>query len=351
MRNLSRAVLFFLVLTFTVSESLHSQHQRNFKVGCIAFYNLENLFDTINDPDKNDEEFLPNGAVKWNSKKYLTKIERMAEAIESIGTDITPDGAAILGVSEIENKEVLLDLAASPKLKDRNYQVIHYHSPDLRGVDVGLLYQPKYFKPTGTKSYRLHVEGRPDFLTRDQLLVSGIFDGEEMHFIVNHWPSRRGGEKRSLPFRMAAAKLSRHIADSLLADNPNAKIVVMGDLNDNPSNKSLTDGLRAKGSLEELQPGDLYNATFSLYKKGIGSNAWRDTWSLFDQQIVSQGFLGKDFSGYTFYTVKVHNKTELTQKSGRFKGYPWRTYVGGEYHGGYSDHFPSYIIIAKDADK
>ncbi|HQO49617.1 MAG TPA: endonuclease/exonuclease/phosphatase family protein, partial [Bacteroidales bacterium] len=107
MRNLSRAVLFFLVLTFTVSESLHSQHQRNFKVGCIAFYNLENLFDTINDPDKNDEEFLPNGAVKWNSKKYLTKIERMAEAIESIGTDITSDGAAILGVSEIENKEVL----------------------------------------------------------------------------------------------------------------------------------------------------------------------------------------------------------------------------------------------------
>jgi hypothetical protein len=210
------------------------------------------------------------------------------------------------------------------------------------------MYQPKYFKPTATKSYRLNVEGRPDFITRDQLIVSGLFDGEEMHFIVNHWPSRRGGEKRSLPFRMAAAELSRHIVDSLLAINAQAKIVVMGDLNDNPSNKSLTEGLKAKGSIDELQPGDMYNVMYSLYKKGIGSNAWRDTWSLFDQQIVSQGFLGKDFSTYKFYTAKVYNKVELTQKSGRFKGYPWRTYVGGEYHGGYSDHFPSYIIVAKE---
>lgn len=351
MRNATLKGLAGLILFFVFTSPVIAQQQRSFKVGCIAFYNLENLFDTINDPDKNDEEFLPDGDVKWNSKKYLTKIERMAEAIAGIGTDITPDGAAILGVSEIENKEVLLDLAASPRLKDRNYKVIHYHSPDLRGVDVALLYQPKYFKPTATKSYRLNVKDRPDFITRDQLLVSGIFDGEQMHFIVNHWPSRRGGEKRSLPFRLAAAELSRHIVDSLLNLNPDAKIVVMGDLNDNPNNKSLTEGLRAKGSQEELQQGDLYNATSSLYKKGIGSNAWRDTWSLFDQQIVSQGFLGNDFSSYRYYTVKVHNKVELTQKSGRFKGYPWRTYVGGEYHGGYSDHFPSYIIIAKEAEK
>ena len=328
--------------------SIKAQDQRSYKVGCIAFYNVENLFDTINDPEKNDEEYLPSGDIRWNSKKYMEKLERLSEAIVGIGTDITPDGAAILGVSEIENKEVLLDLAATERLKGRNYQVIHYQSPDVRGVDVALMYQPKYFKPTASKSYRLHVEGRPDFITRDQLIVSGLFDGEEMHFIVNHWPSRRGGEKRSLPFRMAAAKLSRHIVDSLLAINAQAKIVVMGDLNDNPSNKSLTEGLKAKGSIDELQPGDMYNVMYSLYKKGIGSNAWRDTWSLFDQQIVSQGFLGKDYSTYKFYTAKVYNKVDLTQKSGRFKGYPWRTYVGGEYHGGYSDHFPSFIIIAKE---
>ncbi|MBW7847219.1 MAG: endonuclease/exonuclease/phosphatase family protein [Bacteroidales bacterium] len=347
---MKKSLLFILAFfwVFFVSQVSLQAQQRNFKVGCVAFYNLENLFDTINDPKKNDEEFLPNGANQWNSKKYLTKLERLAEAIESIGTDITPDGAAILGVSEIENKEVLLDLAAMPKLQKRNYQVIHYHSPDLRGVDVALLYQPKYFKPTGSKSYRLTVEGMPNFYTRDQLLVSGLFDGEEMHFIVNHWPSRRGGEKRSLPLRMAAAKLSRHIVDSLLAINPQAKIVVMGDLNDNPTNKSLIEGLNAKGTTENLQPGQLYNTMFAFYKKGIGSNAWRDTWSLFDQIIVSQGLLGKDFSTYKLFSARVHNKTELTQKSGRFKGYPLRTFAGGEYMGGYSDHFPTYIILTKE---
>ncbi|GAB1418689.1 endonuclease [Bacteroidales bacterium] len=342
-------IAFAFLFVFIVSLTTLRAQQRNFKVGCVAFYNVENLFDTINDPEKNDEEFLPNGANQWNSKKYLTKLERLAEAIESIGTDITPDGAAILGVSEIENKEVLLDLAAMPQLQKRNYQVIHYHSPDLRGVDVALLYQPKYFKPTGSKSYRLKMEGMPNFLTRDQLLVSGLFDGEEMHFIVNHWPSRRGGEKRSLPLRMAAAKLSRHITDSLLAINPKAKIVVMGDLNDNPTNKSLIEGLNAKGTAGNLQPGQLFNTMFALYKKGIGSNAWRDTWSLFDQIIVSQGLLGKDTSTYKLYSARVHNKTELTQKSGKFKGYPLRTFAGGEYLGGFSDHFPTYIILTKEA--
>jgi hypothetical protein len=342
---------FLVLVVILLTTSIKAQEERLFKVGCIAFYNVENLFDTIDDPNKNDAEFLPDGSYRWSSKRYHQKLERLAEVIAGIGTEYTPDGPAILGLSEIENKAVIEELVLQPEIRSRNYQVIHYDSPDRRGVDVGLIYQPKYFQPTNSKSYTLKVEGMDDFFTRDQLVVSGLFDGEPMHFIVGHWPSRRGGEKRSLPLRVAAGALSRHIADSILQLDKDAKIVVMGDLNDNPTNKSVADALKAKGSSDKLNEGDLYNPMYALYKKGIGSNAWRDSWSLFDQMIVSQGLLGNDYDSYRFRTVKVYNKVEMTQRSGRFKGYPWRTYVGSEYHGGYSDHFPAYIIVVKEVEK
>ncbi|MBK9291462.1 MAG: endonuclease/exonuclease/phosphatase family protein [Bacteroidetes bacterium] len=343
-------ITFLLLLSLLLGSGKGFAQERQFKVGCIAFYNLENLYDTINDPLTNDEEFTPLGAARWDGKRYLHKLGRMAEAIQSIGLDFSPDGAAILGVAEVENRQVLEDLARMPAIANRNYQIIHYHSPDRRGVDVAMFYQAKYFKPVHHKSYRLTVDGMPDFRTRDQLVVSGDFDGERIHIIVGHWPSRRGGEKRSMPLRMAAAKLARHITDSLLSIDPNAKIIKMGDLNDNPTNKSLTEGLRAKGSTNALKPGDFYNPMYALYQKGIGSNAWRDTWSLFDQIVISQAWLGDNYSSYRFHTARVHNKVELTQRSGRFKGYPFRTYVGGEFMGGYSDHFPSYIIVVKAAN-
>ena len=182
----------------------NAQNQHAYKIGLVGFYNLENLFDTIDDPNINDEEFLPNGGNQWNTEKYMSKLHNMAYAISTIGLDYSPDGVAVLGVSEIENRHVLEDLVMQPEIKNRNYQIVHYDSPDRRGVDVGLLYNPKYFKVTATKSYRTVVPDQPEFLTRDQLLVSGLFDGEMMHFIVMHWPSRYGGEKRSLPGRAAA---------------------------------------------------------------------------------------------------------------------------------------------------
>lgn len=340
---------FFLALMLLYASFTQSQtKEKNWRVGCIAFYNVENLFDTINDPTTNDEEFTPQGDVRWNTEKYVNKLKALSEAMAGIGTEFTPDGAALIGVSEIENKQVMLDLVNQPALSGRSYKVVHFDSPDRRGVDVGLIYQPKYFRPLHSKSYRLIVENNPDFLTRDPLVVTGLFDGEEISVIVNHWPSRRGGEKRSMPLRMAAARLNRHIVDSLLGLNPDAKIVVMGDLNDNPTNKSILEGLNAKGTKDNLKTGELFNPMFSIYKKGVGSNAWQDSWSLFDQLIISQGLLGEDFSTYTFRTARVHNKTELAQKTGRFKGYPHRTYAGGTYLGGYSDHFPAYIIIAKE---
>lgn len=335
--------LFVFILTPNLSFA-----QKAFKVGVVAFYNLENLFDTINDPNKNDEEFLPDGQNRWNTEKYNIKLERLSEAIEGIGADVSPFGAHILGVSEIENRNVIEDLIATDRLKDRNYQIIHYDSPDRRGVDVAMLYQADFFKPTNTKSYFLAVDGMPHFLTRDQLVVSGLFDGEEMHFIVNHWPSRYGGEKRSRPLRMAAAALNRHIVDSLLLLNSEAKIVVMGDLNDNPTNKSVLEVLSAKAEKTNLKSGELYNPFYELYRKGIGSNAYRDAWSLFDQLIISQALIGDDFESYQMKYAKVYFKSEMTQSSGRFKGYPFRTFAGGVFLGGYSDHFPAYIVLIKE---
>ena len=349
--TMNKQLVFILaILTFgLVHTSLNAQEQQAYKVGLVGFYNLENLFDTINDPNKNDEEFLPQGVNQWNSEKYTTKLHNMAYAISTIGTDWSPDGVAVLGMSEMENRQVLEDLVAQPEIKDRNYQIVHYDSPDRRGVDVGLIYNPKYFKMTSSKSYRTVVPDDPEFITRDQLLVSGLFDGEMMHFIVMHWPSRAGGEKRSMPGRKAAATLCRHIADSILRQDPNAKIIMMGDFNDYPDNKSVTKYLRASGEMHDLRDGEFYNPMYELHKKGYGTNYYRDVPAVLDQTILTPGLLPTDYSTYQFKNAKVHNKEFLKQHGGKYNGYPFRTFGSGVWMGGYSDHFPVYVILLKKA--
>lgn len=324
-----------------------SQQEKSYKIASIAFYNLENLFDTINQEGVNDFEFTPEGPKQWNSQRYWEKSNHMAKVIANIAIDITPDGPAILGVSEIENISVLEDLVKDKQIASRNYQIVHYDSPDRRGVDVGLLYNPTYFTVTNSQSRRLTIEGMDDFRTRDQLVVSGIFDGEPMHFIVIHWPSRYGGEKRSRPLRNAAAQLSRSIIDSLLAINPEAKVVLMGDYNDDPNNESVRKYLNASCKTK-LKADQLYNATEPLFKKGIGSLAYRDNWNMFDQHVITQSWLEKDKSSYRFYKAMVFSKPWMKQKEGTFKGYPNRTFAGGRYMDGYSDHFPTYLLIIKE---
>lgn len=342
-------VLTGIILTIPfIQKSSLAQNDKKYQVALAGFYNLENLFDTIDDSLKRDEEFLPDGKNRWDSEKYLHKLDQMSLVISKIGKDFTPDGIAVLGLSEIENRTVIEDLISTPLLKDFGYEIVHYDSPDRRGVDVGLIYQKKYFEVTNSTSNRLWIEGRDDFYTRDQLVVSGKLLGDEIHFIVNHWPSRYGGEKRSRPLRNAAAELSRHLVDSLLTIDPYAKIIVMGDLNDNPNNESVKEIMKAKGDSSKLNPGDFYNPMYSMYKKGIGSNAWRDTWSLFDQTLLSQGLLGKDFSTLTFYKALIFNKGFLLQKDGRYKGYPYRSFASGNWMGGYSDHFPVYVVLVKE---
>jgi len=343
-------LLLFLLTFGQLIFAQENKNDTNYFVSCVGFYNLENLFDTIADPDTTkilQTDFTPKGEHHWTSEKYHIKINNMAKVISQIGTDVTPDGLVCLGVAEIENQTVLNDLVNNPQIKNRNYQIVHYESPDKRGIDVAFLYNPSYFKVISSKTFTLKIPDNPDFFTRDQLLVNGTLNGELIHVIVAHWPSRRGGEKRSRPMREAAADLARSIIDSLQNVEPNAKVIFMGDLNDDPVNSSLKKHLKTEAKQENVSDKTLFNPMESLYNKGIGTLGYRDVWDLFDQIVLSKPFLGKDYSSLKYYTAKVYNKPYMKQTEGRYKGYPKRTFAGDTFLAGYSDHFPVYIFLIK----
>ena len=351
---MKKHLILSLLLTGVIVGSLFSQdNKQEYLVTGIGFYNLENLFDTLIDPDPNkilQEDFTPKGQKKWTAEHYQEKLVNMAKVISELGTEVTPDGLAVLGVCEVENKSVLEDLIKVKSIKERGYKVVHYDSQDKRGIDVGLLYNPKYFKVISSKNFSLRSVDTT-FYSRDQLLVTGLLNGEKVHLIVAHWPSRRGGEKRSKPRRASAAKLGRMIVDSLQANDPNAKVFYMGDLNDDPTDESVKKYLRGQGKKENMKKGDLFNPWESYYKKGIGTLAYRDTWNLFDQIMVSKSLLGKNYASLKLYKSKIFSKPYLKNTEGRYKGYPFRTYSFGSYIGGYSDHFPVYMFLIKEQNK
>jgi len=348
----SRKIGFFS-LVFFCPAFLFSQKEvkpNEYKVASIGFYNLENLFDTIDSPTTNDADFLPGGRLLWNTEKYISKQKNMAKVVSQLATELSPDGLALLGVAEIENKKVLEDLVAQPELKSRNYKIVHFDSPDERGIDVGLLYQPKYFTLLGARSVPVPLrDPKTDSLdfTRDILYAVGNLEGDKIHVMVGHWPSRRGGESGSEWARKSAAGVCRGLADSILSADANAKIVIMGDLNDDPPNKSVAQVLNAKGSTENLKDGELYNTMYDHFKNGDGTLAYRDSWNLFDQIIVSQGLVSKKLGGWQLYKSKVFRQPWLLQTEGAFRGYPFRTYVGDIFINGYSDHLPVYIFLLK----
>ncbi|MCB0598400.1 MAG: endonuclease/exonuclease/phosphatase family protein [Lewinellaceae bacterium] len=342
-----------IFLSLLLLLSLQAVAQQQYKVGVIGFYNFENLFDTLDAPDIRDEEFTPAGSNAWNTEKYLEKLHNLSRVVSELATDITPDGVSILGVSEVENRKVLEDFVQQPLVKGRNYQIVHHDSPDERGIDVALLYNPKYFEVLGTKAMPLLIYrdgGERDF-TRDVLLVSGLYDGEPLHIMVNHWPSRSGGEAASQPFRNAAAMICKAAADSLMQEDPNAKILIMGDLNDDPISPSVKKILNAQREKGAVRKGGLYNPAYNLFKKGIGTLAYRDAWSLFDQILLSYGLVNGNTEGYQFYKYSVYNEPYLLQSSGPYAGYPFRSYSWGSYIGGYSDHFAVYVALVKAVER
>ena len=346
-KNFLYIILALISLQGIITKTATAQGKQ-VKVACIAFYNLENLFDTIAGP--NDKEFTPEGPNKWDTKKYYAKLNHMAEAISQIGDEYIKGGPVLFGVSEIENRGVLEDLIHTAPLDKAGYQIVHFESPDKRGIDVGFVYQPKNFKVVMSKAIPLTIDSKPGWTTRDLLVVSGLLDGELIYVLVNHWPSRSSGEKETEPLRNAAADLCFSTVQDICKEHPDAKIVIMGDLNDDPVDESLMKHLKTKTKIQNTSTGDLYNPMWQMYKDGVGSLAYRDSWNLFDQIIVSAALTDKSKGGYQFYKARVFNKKFLIQKEGQYAGYPFRTYGGGVYQGGYSDHFPVYILLVKDKE-
>ena len=334
-------------LYFGVQSANSQNNSKKVKIVSLGFYNLENLFDTVDDTLINDEEFLPNGARAWTDERYQEKQANMAYVISQIGIQDVKAGLSLLGVSEIENRKVLEDLVVQPSIKDRNYQIIHYDSPDARGVDVGLLYNPNHFFPLLSRPIPLvNFEDGKRRYTRDVLYVKGLLDDDTVHVMVNHWPSRGGGPITA-NHRNNGAKLCRSVVDSIFQVVPDAKIFVMGDLNDDPTDESLKSYLRSVHNIKDVRKTGMYNPYEDMFRRGLGSNAYRDAWSLFDQIIISKGVTDKKSKGYQFFKANIFNKLFLVQPNGQYKGYPFRTFSGDTYQSGYSDHFPTYIYLIK----
>ena len=320
----------------------------------VAFYNFENFYDTINNPLIDDEEFLPTGAKHYGRAIYQKKVSNIATVVQKIGADINNDGPAILGAVEIENDTVLQDLIKHPLIKNRGYLFVHENSKDRRGIDVALLYQPKYFKPLSHSSLTVQLPPKKNIetWTRDILYVKGVLLGDTVHIYVNHWPSRRGGQKRSSEARIKAARVCRSHINSIIAQNPKAKIIVMGDLNDNPSDYSVSHALQSSGGLKMIKKSDLYNPWIEVLAKGNGTLANRDAWGIFDQILVSQSWIPPNYAGRLFLgSSHIFKAFFMIEHQGRFKGYPLRTWDGNQFRDGFSDHFPTFVVMLEKIDE
>lgn len=325
-----------------------AQAQSKMQAAGIAFYNLENLFDTIpNNPLGRDLEYTPGGQNQWDSRKYTNKLHNLATAIAALTTKATPYGPAILGVSEVENITVLQDLVAQPEISKWNLQICHHDSPDRRGIDVGLLYNPRYFKLENVTNHRLTAV---PFATRDQMCVVGSLLGQRIGVIVNHWPSRLGGQEKSSPSREAAAALCMEIADSLWRVDPEMGVIIMGDLNDDPMDKSCAKVLGASKKLDGVEPHQFYNPFWKMLDDGIGTLAYKSSWNLFDQIIMSGNLANGADNQWHFLRSIVHNHEFLKDTEGNRQGYPRRTFSAGMYLNGYSDHFPTEIILVRKVE-
>ena len=306
----------------------------------VAFYNIENLFDIYDDSRTYDNDFTPVNVKKWTPKRYENKLHKLGFAISNISKKETGKHPALVGLAEVENAKVIKDLIASQHLKDCNYNYVHYDSLDERGIDVALLYDSTAFKVLHSEIFKIDLtneNGEPDY-TRDILLVTGLLDGEQIHVLVNHWSSRREGEKESEPKRMISSNKVTEIITSLRLENTDAKIVVIGDFNDNPSNNSI------KSMVENS---NLYNPMETLRSFSRGTTYHNRQWNLFDQIIISTNFFINSTTQFEYETANIFDEDFLKLFSGKFKGTPFRTYAGKKYNGGYSDHFPVYAIFKK----
>ncbi len=310
----------------------------------IAFYNVENLFDTIDDPKTEDSEFLPASKAQWTGDRYEVKLENLCKVILDIGNGKGPD---VLGLCEVENDKVLTDLTAMLATKKQIYRVVHFESADPRGIDVALLYKPEKLTVLSSHFIRFDLPNTEWKRTRDILYVKGELPNKEVvHLYVNHFPSRREGTAESSYKRQFAASQLRKSVDSVLNTNANANIVIMGDFNDEPTDSSMSISLGAKGNTEQAAKSGLYNCMTVLKALGQGSHNYKKEWSMLDQVIVSRVMIaGKSKVSYVSESATIYKEEWMLEQEERYKGQPYRTYAGSKYLGGYSDHLPVYIFL------
>lgn len=313
------------------------------------FYNVENLFDTQNDSLKNDDEFLPDGAMRWTGWKYWQKLKNITRVITAVGGMQSP---ALVGLCEIENDSVIFDLTRRSPLRAQGYQYIVTDSPDRRGIDVALLYQPHQFNLLHHQEYEIAFRDRTARPTRNILHAVGkIINGDTLDIFVCHWPSRSGGQRESEPARIDAATLLRAKVDSIFLVRENSHIIIMGDFNDHPDNKSLFVTLKARSINYHLDNLELYNLFFHRTKeRDFGTYAYQGRWEILDQFIVSGDLLSANSA------IRVKNneanvfKPDFLLQTDRNTGKkkPFRTYLGPRYLGGFSDHLPIYLDLLID---
>lgn len=335
--------LLLVIIIGLLSATAAAQKARVYPV---AFYNVENLFDTEYDESIGDHDFTPEGAYNWTETKYRRKLDNIALVLSRLAREYSPVGPVAIGLAEVENRRVLEDLVARDAVRDMGLEIVHYDSPDRRGIDVALLYNPLVYNVTSSRVYKYVHPEREEYVTRDQLLVSGTLAGEPTHFIVNHWPSRYGGASSS-PLREYAAALTRQIADSLYAADPQCNIIIMGDFNDDPTDKSISQVLRARKKQKDVEPGGLFNPMAAFYDKGVGTLGYQGKWNLFDQIIVSESLLSGDQSRLRYWKAEIFNRDFLLEGRGRNKGYPFRTFSGNSFINGFSDHLPVIVYLIK----
>lgn len=344
---------YFLLAILILLLGMNVGAQKKFTVHPVGFYNQENLFDTCHDEGKNDYEYLPTGTNKWGDLKYTHKLKNMSRVLAEMGTDVHPEGCVVIGLSEVENARALTDLVNQEPLKARNMQFVHIEGPDRRGVDCAMLYNPKYFRVDSVTLYPYVQELEKDstYFTRGFLTVRGELAKEQLAIIVCHWPSRFSESF----YRESAARQVKVIKDRLLAENPQLKIIVMGDLNDDPFNKSMTQYLQAKAEIKDLKDGDMYNPWYNILKGGQGTLMYNGAWNLFDQIVMTPNLVDrkgeKDYKTLKYWKSQIFMRDYLFQTDGKYKRSPKRTHAGGVWLDGYSDHLPTIIYLVKEVEQ
>lgn len=311
----------------------------------VAFYNLENFFHPDDNPETDDDDFTPEGSYRYTYDVFSRKAANLSKVIARLGTAKNPDGAALIGVCEVEDDKALKMLLQQPELKKRNYRFVRMDGSDGRGINVALLYNPRYFKMLNARNLNVNLRFAGGGRTRDVLLVEGVLAGDSVFVLVNHWPSRSGGQSASEPRRMAAAAVNRLAIEQILRYNPHARIIVMGDLNDDPNSPSITKGLKATPDTQRLQSDELYNPWMDYYRQGIGTLTHNNRWNLFDQILLSHEWVQLHTGTLVFHSAQVFNPDFIRNAFGKYKGAPYRSFSGTRWINGYSDHFPTIIYF------